>query len=268
MKLTCRHCNKDIKDTKGFSSHLRIHNITYIEYVRANLDQFPNYKLCPSCNENWTFGNYCSHKCLGIANGKRQSGQIGWSRGLTKDTHSGLNSVSKKATVRNKGRNIWSEMSEETKAAAKKKISKKTSERVKGSGNPMFGRKHNAETVQKIVKRRFKSTPEKFIITFLTEERINFYFQYFISSTSVHSYDFKIKGKQLIIEVDGDYWHGGPGVKVSHKDVEITKATDKLKQDVAEGLGFKVVRIWESEIKINPQLVKDRLRFEINNIKK
>jgi len=62
------------------------------------------------------------------------------------------------------------------------------------------------------------------------------------------SYDFKIKDKPFIIEVDGDFWHGNPNTKSHFDKVVIVKENDLLKKEMAKNRGYKVVRLWERDI--------------------
>jgi len=86
------------------------------------------------------------------------------------------------------------------------------------------------------------------------------FFQFFINDTGVcKSYDFKIKNKPIIIEVDGDYWHGNPKKKHYYKYVNEIKDNDKLKEDIAKKKGYKVIRLWESDIKKDPMIILNTL---------
>ena len=71
------------------------------------------------------------------------------------------------------------------------------------------------------------------------------------------SFDFKLKNTKILIEVNGDYWHGNPsfyneddvlnypGGKVVVRDLW---EKDKIKKERAEKYNYKLVYIWENEI--------------------
>lgn len=261
-KYFCRVCNKE-HGVKGFPLHLKKHGLSFAKYVKDNVSDFaPLWKLCPVCNENVTNKNTCSKKCGYILRSRVNLGVNIWERMDEKTKKVAKKKLSESASVRQVGRNIWSEMSDETKRSARKKQSIKASKRV-GNRNSMYGKKHSAETIHKIMTKRPMTGIEKQVAEFLKEESIDFYFQYFISKDTTHSYDFKIKGVPLIIELDGDYWHGGPGVKKHYFDVETTKRTDSIKENIAKERGFKLLRFWESEIKADFEVVKTKILEEI-----
>jgi G:T-mismatch repair DNA endonuclease (very short patch repair protein) len=78
-------------------------------------------------------------------------------------------------------------------------------------------------------------------------------------------FDFKIENTNILIEVNGDYWHCNPN-KYNEDDIVKfnggrNKVSDIWKKDQekkykAENLGFKVIYIWEDEIKKSNDLAK------------
>jgi very-short-patch-repair endonuclease len=75
-----------------------------------------------------------------------------------------------------------------------------------------------------------------------------------------YQFDFGIKSKKLLIEVDGDYWHGNPlyynldgsGGKRMLNETQLKKMErDIEKTQWAESRGFTIIRIWEDEINNN-----------------
>jgi len=219
MSIVCRICDQSINSSKGLTRHLLIHDMTFDVYLHNNLDQFPNYCECPICS-TITKGVTCSMKC------------------------------SKKwRSIKNKGVNIWERMDDLTKANAKKKLSKIGKRRFAGEGNPMFNKTHDAKTVQKIFKHRKQNNLEKMVAEYLDKNNVEYYFQFFINDTSRHSYDFKLKGRNVILEIDGDYWHGGPGCDKHSPFVEDCIKADSIKTELAETHGYELHRFWESDIK-------------------
>lgn len=74
-------------------------------------------------------------------------------------------------------------------------------------------------------------------------------------------YDFYIPSTNTLIEIDGDYWHGNPEVFEEQNGMQRRAAkNDEYKNVLAKGLGYKIERIWESELKNNYNEVKQRMK--------
>ena len=65
-----------------------------------------------------------------------------------------------------------------------------------------------------------------------------------------HLYDFKIEGTNILVEVDGDYWHSQP---------EIAER-DKICEQIALEKGYQLVRFKQSEMERNPEIVESFLK--------
>jgi hypothetical protein len=97
---------------------------------------------------------------------------------------------------------------------------------------------------------------EKRILDILDYMQIKYIYQFWVNRLS---YDFKILNTNVIIEVNGDYWHANP--ILYHKDqiikypnnVKITASEiwykDFLKKEVALKYGYKILYIWENDMK-------------------
>lgn len=74
-------------------------------------------------------------------------------------------------------------------------------------------------------------------------------------------FDFYIPKANLIIEVDGNYWHGDkekfPNLNGMQKK---NMRNDAFKDSLATGLGFSIERVWESDLKENYEEVKKRFK--------
>ena len=76
-------------------------------------------------------------------------------------------------------------------------------------------------------------------------------------NTGIFQYDFIIKNKRILIEVNGDYWHGNPNLfnengtdgKRKLNEIQINKQKkDILKQEFAKNHNFELIYIWETEV--------------------
>lgn len=86
-------------------------------------------------------------------------------------------------------------------------------------------------------------------------------------------YDFKINDKNILIETDGDYWHGNPN-KYKKGDlitfpgsttilVEDVWKRDEYKSKIALEHGYTLLRFWENDIINHPAKVVKKLLNEI-----
>jgi len=76
-------------------------------------------------------------------------------------------------------------------------------------------------------------------------------------------YDFIIEGTKLLIEADGDYFHGNPEVfkSIELNEMQLTaKNNDLYKNALASSKGYKLLRIWENDFNNNKELVKKKVR--------
>ena len=79
-------------------------------------------------------------------------------------------------------------------------------------------------------------------------------------------YDFYLPDYNLLIEVDGDFWHCNPinYPEPTCRTQEINIINDKFKNEWAEENGYKLLRFWEDDINNNIKSVKQTL---LENIK-
>lgn len=103
--------------------------------------------------------------------------------------------------------------------------------------------------------------PEIKLYEFLKEHNVDFDYSCIMGSgEKCYQYDFIIHHKRILIEVQGNYWHGDPclynedgsnGKKqlnnIQKKNIE----RDKLKYQFATDKNFTIIYIWESEINNN-----------------
>ena len=75
-------------------------------------------------------------------------------------------------------------------------------------------------------------------------------------------YDFYLPQHNLLIEVDGDYWHSSQG-KPSWV-ILAAKKNDMLKNWIAKKEGYRLIRIREKEIQENFSLVRERITEELS----
>jgi len=118
--------------------------------------------------------------------------------------------------------------------------------------------KNGISTIQNafnhLIKKRSTKIEEK-IKTILTNNSIEFKKNFFTRCGSGKNefriYDFYLKEYNLLIEADGDYWHGNPKFykkSVLNKTQNKNIKNDIFKNELAIKKGFNIVRFWENEI--------------------
>jgi G:T-mismatch repair DNA endonuclease (very short patch repair protein) len=234
--------------------------VEFEDYVMQNLEDFEQFGWCQCAicgklankrgNKNEAT---CSYECMGELR-KTWTGEKSPRFGaiLTEKTK-------QKISVSNTGKEgMKGVLNPSCRAEVREQISKTRIERgvAVGNKNPMFGKTHTPEAIEKIFSHRPMNKLEKMIAIELDKAGIPYYFQFFIVEDNIcKSYDFKIKMKPLIIEVDGDFWHGNPNKTNHYEKVGEVRKNDALKEAMASRRGYKVIRLWESDIKKDPSIV-------------
>ncbi len=110
------------------------------------------------------------------------------------------------------------------------------------------------------IEKLFEKILEELTIPYLKKFRIydklkvNFWFR---------EYDFLILDSKILVEVDGDYWHGNQAKFEQLSEFqEKVQNDDIIKQKFAEKNGYQVVRFWGSDIKEKYETVKNEF-FEL-----
>ena len=73
-------------------------------------------------------------------------------------------------------------------------------------------------------------------------------------------YDFLIKNTKILVEVDGDYWHGNKKIFTPLSEFQKnTQKNDKIKEKFAQRNGYEIIRFWGSDIKNDIDTIKDKI---------
>lgn len=158
--------------------------------------------------------------------------------------------------------------SEETKQKISKNGTGVSRPKVDGFG---VGRVHSEETKNKmsetaiqrvlITDQNHTSKLEKTFANILDLLDIK-YKQFFYAKDIKAFYDFYLPEYNVIIEVDGDFWHCNPDSKHNMPKYETQKRNlikDSIKSQWAIDNGYKLLRFWENDINNNIKQVKQIL---------
>lgn len=93
--------------------------------------------------------------------------------------------------------------------------------------------------------------PELEMEFFLKENKIRHQKQYWQrDGKRIFFYDFILWDYNILLEVDGDYWHANPKFYTTmNESQKKTVANDKHKERLAKERGFVIFRAWQSELK-------------------
>lgn len=74
-------------------------------------------------------------------------------------------------------------------------------------------------------------------------------------------FDFFLPQINTLIEVDGTYFHAHPDIYTEQNSMQKRNVkNDKFKDVLARGLGYKIERVWEKDLKENYEGVKKKIR--------
>lgn len=104
---------------------------------------------------------------------------------------------------------------------------------------------------------------EKFAKEFLDKMGYDYIYQFKAESIGRY-YDFYIRSANVLIEVDGDYFHSYGLVEEEMSSMQKhNKWVDKQKDKWAAEHGILLIRIWEHDINKNPDKVKKILKERV-----
>ncbi len=272
----CKECDNSYETLKGLSSHrFQKHRVkpqdTYDEYVLGSVKpscacgcgEIPKFLTITNgyreyvhghssrVNNNWGHNPEAIRKSHETQKKMYESGELSiWNKGLTIDDPRVKDNIDKTMSNPNRGKNISKKLTgivksekhrENLSKVAKKRWSNQE-EREKQRNRKVLWIKKNGFNKQ--------SKLEKYFETLLVSLNINFEPQYPVNG---YLYDFYIKDKNTLIEVDGDWFHFN---KKKHNKItsvvqENTINNDKIKNNIAKKEGYNLIRFWEDDINNN-----------------
>lgn len=128
------------------------------------------------------------------------------------------------------------------------------------------------EIIKKNIERSKKQHPKygtsklekKFAKEFLKKLNIKYEEQYYAESIKRY-YDFYLIDYQVLIEIDGDFFHGYGKVYEEKSPMQKkNERVDNIKNEWAGVHGIPLIRIWEHDINDNPEKVLKFLAERLN----
>jgi very-short-patch-repair endonuclease len=280
--VKCKICESEFEAIDSLRRHnSQKHNInaeqTYIDYVLGGVEpackcgcgEKPKYLGIDSgyrdyirghaarINNNWGHNPDVVKKSHETQKKMYQSGELKiWNKGLTMDDERVKNNIEKVMANPNRGKNIAKKL----KGVAKSENHK---EKIKIAANIRWSDKNEREKqshrlISHLIKNNYKNKKTKLEIKFQSTleslgfiENIDFIYQKQISSAI---FDFYFEGKNLLIEVDGDFHHCNPNSihSIPKYDIQLkTISNDIRKNRIADNKKIKLLRFWELDINNN-----------------
>ena len=275
--IKCQICKQEMSFGR-IKNHIKVQhkNINVDQYIKQYWSTLPLHQPCKVCEDKIVYKyKTCSKECRG----KLEHSQKGKSKpeGFMNEKHKSKISKSKigiivsketgdkiskssKGISRNKGKTpmLGKKQSNFQKQRVKERFDKYYSE-----GNEPWTKtnSHTPETIEKIFSKRPMNKLEEFVSSILDKNNMKYHFQFFLKNKEgvCKLYDFKIKDTDILIEIDGDYWHGGPSLEKHFFKLEEVKQNDLFKDQLAKDNGFKLIRIWESDIYNEPNIIIEKI---------
>jgi very-short-patch-repair endonuclease len=280
--IKCQLCQQEMSFGR-IKSHIKARHkeITVDQYIKQYWSTLPLHKPCEVCKENIVYKyKTCSKECHStlisdqLKDKPKPKGfmskehiekisQSHLGKIISKETGNKI-SKSSKGISRNKLRSspmLGKKHSKSTidKMSISAKISFDNGERPSIA---QIGVKRSVETIEKIFKHRKINKLEKFVSYILDQNNIEYTNQFFIKTKEgiCKSYDFKINNQNILLEIDGDYWHGGPSLNKYFYKLEEVKQNDLVKDQLAKDNNFILLRFWESDIYNQPNIIIDKIK--------
>jgi len=284
MQHICKICNQELTNPQGLSAHCRLKHKMKAEdvYIEYFLNGIPPTCACgcgkrpkylgiyegfreyihghiSRVHNNWGHNKKANDKAHETQKKMHQNGDLViWNKGLTKEVDERLGYGQKISDNKERSEKI-------SKALKGRKRPKEVLDKLNKGMLEYWSKPENREQrrldqVEFLRTRQInqKSKLEQKFEGMLVELNIQFINQHPLNG---YLYDFYIPKHNLLIEVDGDWFHCNPDVypKAIHEIQKFVKENDESKNKVAQENNIPLLRFWEKDINDNPDVVKSKL---------
>jgi G:T-mismatch repair DNA endonuclease (very short patch repair protein) len=169
-----------------------------------------------------------------------------------------------------RGKNRFREMSEKDLKKLRKKMSDGQKRIFKEDPETYRKNKQKAAKASQMSLKRYKKNQLEKDIQKKMEE-MGIFLEYSVI-LGYHQYDFGHKEKRILLEIQGDYWHGNPrlynkkGTKGKRKLNDIQKSNmknDTVKKDFADKHELKIFYLWECDFRGGDYSILEKIKNEI-----
>lgn len=233
---------------KGYSKFIKYHHNRVPGKNNYHKNPETHQKAINTQKKNWKEGKY-----------------KGWWEDKTPETINKIESIKKKLR-NNKERGV--RISKKLKGVPKSqesKIKNSKTQKKRYKDNPKLKENQSKKRI-KWLKTKLSNKKTKIETKFesiLILLNIEYEYQYEFKK---RLFDFKINNKNILIEVDGDFYHCNPNTKhseVMYESQKLTKKNDDYKNLLCKNNGMKLLRYWEKDINERPDWVILELKKEL-----
>ena len=248
-KCGCGETTNFITIGKGFSNFIQSHHNRVPGKNNFHKDPKTHQKAIETQKKNWKEGKY-----------------VGWWENKTPETLEKIEGIKEKLrNDKERGKKI----SKKLKGVPKTEISKiknSKSQKIRYKNNPKLKEDASIRRIKwlKSTLSNKKSKLESKFETILNLLNIEYEFQHEFQK---RLFDFKIKDKNILIEVDGDFYHCNPNTKhseVLYETQSLTKKNDNYKNTLCQNHGMILLRYWEKDINERPEWIISELKKELS----
>ena len=245
----CGKTTKFLSVRKGYSKFIQSHHNRVPGKNNFHKDPKTHQKAIETQKKNWKEGKY-----------------VGWWENKTPETLEKIEGIKEKLrNDKERGKKI----SKKLKGVPKTEISKiknSKSQKIRYKNNPKLKEDASIRRIKwlKSTLSNKKSKLESKFETILNLLNIEYEFQHEFQK---RLFDFKIKDKNILIEVDGDFYHCNPNTKhseVLYETQSLTKKNDNYKNTLCQNHGMILLRYWEKDINERPEWIISELKKELS----
>lgn len=251
----CGELPSFISINKGFSRFIRSHHNRVKGKNNFHKNPITHQKAIETQKKNWKEGKY-----------------VGWWEDRSEETLNKIEGIKDKLrNNKERGKKISDKLKGIPKSEEiKKKVSE--SQKKRYSENPEIREKMSIIRLEwmrknsKVKTSKLEIEFKKILLSLNLKEDVDIIYNHLVHKINTF-FDFYFPKKNIIIEVDGDFYHCNPNSDYSEPTYEIQKknmVNDKRKNSWCSNHGITLIRYWEKDINERPEWVIEDLKNKLN----